>query len=450
MAAAAGTAAARSQGDTVHTLDIDERQRRALTRAEPTLWLNPHYGDAGALARQPECALLDEAEARLARAAPLLASLFPELERSDGLIESPLRPALADAATGRLLLKLDSHLPVAGSIKARGGIHEVLCLAEQLAIESGLLTGPDDDYRKLAEPAARAHFGRTRLAVGSTGNLGLSIGIAGSALGFDTTVHMSSDAKAWKKQRLRDRGVSVVEHPQDYGAAVAAGRAQAEGDAASYFVDDERSSKLFMGYAVAARRLQRQLQALDVAVDAEHPLFVYLPAGVGGAPGGICYGLKQLFGEHVHCFFAEPVQAPCMMLGYATPAGREPTSVYELGLAIDTDADGLAVGRAAPWVCEVTRALVSGVYTATDAQLYRELLTLHRREGLDVEPSAAIACLGPGWLASPRAEPYLTRHGLSDKLTNATHIAWLTGGSLVPPEEYARYLDKAHALARPK
>ena len=155
---------------------------QALRAARPVLWMRP---DNAATGTGVAFTLADvqAAHDRFARFAPLLAQLFPELEAAAGVIESPLREAAAmqqalglPATSGRLWIKADHALPVAGSIKARGGIHEVLEFTEKLALAHGLVA-PGDDYRKLGTPAARACFAQYQVAVGSTGNLGLSIGV---------------------------------------------------------------------------------------------------------------------------------------------------------------------------------------------------------------------------------------------------------------------------------
>lgn len=428
---------------------------RDLQAARPVCWANPQRSEDPALqtvvdGRSISLADVRAAQARFDRFAPLLAQLFPELKESAGHIESALLPAPAmqrslglPASAGVLWIKADHSLPVAGSIKARGGIHEVLEFAESLALEHGLVT-LDGDYTALAGPAARALFGQYQVAVGSTGNLGLSIGVMASALGFRAAVHMSADAKAWKKARLRARGVEVVEHTGDYASAVAAGRREADADPYSYFVDDERSLSLMLGYSAAALHLQSQFDAAGVRVDAAHPLFVYLPCGVGGAPAGIALGLRQLYGPHVHAFFAEPTQSPCFLVEMLSHGA----SVYDFRLTNRTEADGLAVPQASELAAEAMRALLGGVYTVADDTLFVDLYRLREAEGLQIEPSAAAGFSGPGMLTGTDAgRTYLKQHGLDRTMAHATHLVWTTGGLFVPPEEYARFAERGAALA---
>ena len=429
---------------------------RELVALQETTWFNPGVapvaqalGDVGLSAAD-----VADASARLARFASFLERAFPETAGSGGIIESDivplthLQPLLAERysqpLTGALWLKRDSHLPISGSIKARGGIYEVLKHAEDLALAGGLLT-LDDDYALLHSDKARAFFGQYKIAVGSTGNLGMSIGIMGAALGFDVTVHMSADARQWKKDKLRSHGVTVVEYESDYSVAVAQGRQQAESDPACHFVDDENSVNLFLGYAVAGERLKQQLAGAQISVDARHPLFVYLPCGVGGAPGGVAFGLKLAFGDAVHCIFAEPTHSPCMMLGVYTGLHDE-VSVQDFGIDNVTAADGLAVGRASGFVGKAMQRLLDGFYTVSDEEMYSLLALMERSEGLRLEPSALAGVPGIARVQGEQ-QGYLARAGLdSQAMQNATHLVWATGGNMVPADEMDAYLAKGREL----
>jgi D-serine dehydratase len=260
-------------------------------------------------------------------------------------------------------------------------------------------------------------------------------------LGFKVTVHMSADARQWKKDKLRAHGVNVVEYLEDYGVAVEQGRKAALNDPRCYFIDDENSKTLFLGYGVAGQRLKQQLQQRQIEVNQDHPLFVYLPCGVGGGPGGVAFGLKMAFGDHVHCFFAEPTHSPCMLLGIATGL-HDQISVQDIGIDNITDADGLAVGRASGFVGRAMQRLLDGLYTLDDQTLYQLLGLLNQTEDLKLEPSALAGMLGP-FLISQHPEYAAMHHFTATQLQNANHIVWGTGGGMVPPEEMQKYLSKA-------
>ena len=266
-----------------------------LKAMKELIWYNENYTNFGEVKDLLLISYKDvlEAENRLTRFSPYIKRIYPQI--ADGLIESPISQInnmkermekdYGKRVYGKLILKRDDLLPIAGSIKARGGIYEVLKYAETLAIDEGLLS-LEDDYSILTEDRFRDFFSSYTIQVGSTGNLGLSIGTISTKMGFKVIVHMSKDAKQWKKDRLRSKGVIIKEYESDYSKAVEEGRALSDKDPKSYFIDDENSKDLFMGYAVGGMRTKEQLDDMGILVDKDHPLFVYLPCGVGGGPGG--------------------------------------------------------------------------------------------------------------------------------------------------------------------
>jgi len=360
--------------------------------------------------------LVTAAEQRFRRHEAALSRLF----NTRAVIESPLQP-VPELGDQKTLMKLDSHLPIAGSIKARGGIHEVLYHAETLLQRHHIPAEVAIDA-----PEARAIFTQHTIAVGSTGNLGLSIGRMARALGFSATVHMSADARPWKKDLLRSIGAAVIEYRADYSVAVAHGRAAAAEDPWVHFVDDENSTALFLGYAAAGAELKGQLAAQGITPSTGEPLTVYIPCGVGGGPGGVCFGLKLALGDTVRCIFVEPTHSPCMVLGLATDL-HDGVSVADIGLDNRTVGDGLAVGRASRFVGSALRRVIDSCVTVSDEQMLRWVRRVYEHTGFRLEPSAAAAPAAWDFMASNRAA--------------GTHVLWATGGSMLPDDEFHRYLS---------
>lgn len=404
-----------------------------MREGQDATWLNgevaPTVGEA--VFKRHE---IQDAAARLKRFEPLLARLFPQSDWDGGIRSALLAYADPPPPLARLLIKADHALPMTGSIKARGGVHDLLAFVERVAVQEGLIK-PGDSYAKLAEPEALKTLGLYAVAVASTGNLGFSVGLVARRLGLNAEIHMSSDAKGWKKDRLRALDAKVVEHDCDYTETVARARVASAGARRTHFVDDETSRELFTGYAVAAQELNDQLMEAGLTPTFERPLVVYLPCGVGGAPGGVLFGLKAILGEAVVGVFAEPVASACFLAAMAT---GQAVSVYDLGLDNDTLADGLAVPRASSLVVEAVGPVLDAVVAVPDAWMLDWARHAHHRNGLRLEPSAAAG------LAA--VEPFMSAvrerdRPLHDRLLGGVHVVWTTGGSLLPDAEFAHVLE---------
>ncbi|MBY4581824.1 D-serine ammonia-lyase [Pediococcus pentosaceus] len=430
-------------------IDVDALSKKypaikQMQAYEPIFWKNLNYKKEAELPVGVEH--IFDAEARFQRFAPYFEVAFPETLPTHGILESPLlkmdkMKAVLNAKAqnqvkGDLYLKADNYLPISGSIKSRGGIYEVLKFAEKVAMKHGEIVY-GDNYAKLNEPRFKDLFGQYGIVVGSTGNLGLSIGIVACKLGFRTSVHMSSDAAQWKKDMLREKGVNVVEYNDNFTHAITEARKSAEADPMAYFIDDEGSYDLFLGYSVAAVRLQAQLKAQNIKVDAEHPLFVYLPAGVGGSPSGVAFGLKKIIGENVHPIFAEPTHIPSVSLGMMTGLNDQ-ISVYDAGIDGVTKADGLAVGRPSRIAGKMMDTLLYGIQTFDDQKMMKNVAELHDSENVDVEPSAA-----SGFTILDDVQAQLEQ---DYPMENASHIVWATGGSMVPKNDMDQYVAEGHQV----
>lgn len=88
---------------------------------------------------------------------------------------------------------------------------------------------------------------------------------------------------------------------------------------------------------------------------------------------------------------------------------------------------------------------ISGCYTVTDEELFTSLGLAMDSEKLFLEPSAHAGMFGPIRLMK-NGQSYLEKHNLADKMEQATHLIWATGGSMVPDSMRATYLAKSRDL----
>ena len=127
----------------------------------------------------------------------------------------------------------------------------------------------------------------------------------------------------------------------------------------------------------------------------------------------------------------------------------EDVSVRDFDIDGITEADGLACASPSGFVTRMDRNIVSGDFTVDDARLYEFMCMLNDTEDIRIEPSSCAAFLGPVQVArTPTGHNFPNVHGItSEKLQNAVHICWATGGALVPEDVWEEWF-KEYKLPR--
>ncbi|MDR2050711.1 MAG: D-serine ammonia-lyase [Deltaproteobacteria bacterium] len=381
---------------------------------------------------------------RLKRFSPFMTQIFPETSARGGVMESPLRESQAvlndlkkyrPLPPVRLFFKMDNMLPLSASLKDRGGVYEVLKLAEDIGIYAKKLKW-SDNYAKLNSLGMRNFFSKFSLSVSSVGNLGLAAGLMGKALGFSVSAHTSKETRAWKKDYMRSKGIEVIDYNVDCAEVLKKAREEAAADPACFFVGEENSRNVFLGYTTAGMNIKSNLCRLGIEIDGSRPLHVYIPCGSGLAASGLCLGLKLAFMDNVRCFLAEPVQAPSMLLGLGTRL-FDKVSVRDIGLSGLTVADELSLCRPSSLACAVLREMADGCVTVEDDELFKLLTIVNTHERSKLEPSA---------LAGLAAFMLTARNTLGAGFTQGVHLVWLSGGGLTPDNEWRSYYERGQGM----
>ena len=97
------------------------------------------------------------------------------------------------------------------------------------------------------------------------------------------------------------------------------GRKESENDPNSYFIDDENSKDLFLGYGVAGLRIGNNWK-MNIIVDENHPLFVFA-LWCRWWSGGVTYGLKLDMGT-MYIVLCRTNPFSCYVIGTYDRASR--------------------------------------------------------------------------------------------------------------------------------
>jgi len=258
-------------------------------------------------------------------------------------------PLLAERLGTEIWVKHENHTPT-GAFKVRGG----------LVYASGL---------KQERPACPGIISATR------GNHGQSLAYAGARLGIPATIVAPRGNSVEKNAAIRAFGARLVEHGEDFEAAVAEASRLAAAEGLEFVPSFHPD--LVRGVATYSLELFRAVPDLDV---------LYAPIGLGS---GICGAIRarDVLGLTTEIVGVQATGADAYARSFA--AGH----VIGLNQAV-TNADGMATRQPDPEAFAMIRAGAARIVTVTDDEIAAAIRaywtdTHNLAEGAGAAPLAA-------------------------------------------------------------
>ena len=258
-------------------------------------------------------------------------------------------PLLAERLGTEIWVKHENHTPT-GAFKVRGGLVYATTLKRERAGVAGIISA-------------------------TRGNHGQSLAYAGARAGVPVTIVMPRGNSAEKNAAMRAFGARLVEHGEDFEAAVAEARRLAAAEGLEFVPSFHPD--LVRGVATYSLELLRAVPDLDV---------VYVPIGLGS---GICGAIRarDLLGLTTEIVGVQSTGADaytrCLAAGH----------VVTLNRAI-TNADGMATRAPDADAFAMIRAGAARIVTVTDEEVAAAIRaywtdTHNLAEGAGAAPLAA-------------------------------------------------------------
>lgn len=210
----------------------------------------------------------------------------------------------------------------------------------------------------------------------SAGNFGQAMAHACRARGVPITVYAAETANPLKIERMRALGATVILAGEDFDAAKAIGRAEAE-QRGVRFVEDSRDPEPTEGAGTMALELLAFPERLDA---------LFVPLGNGALLAGIATVARALMPQtRVVAVAASGAPAMVESLRSGTLVTHE---------RVDTIADGIGVRIPVPEALQDLAGLVDDCVLVPDHSILTAIKLLHQHAGLVAEPSGAVGLAG--------------------------------------------------------